>query len=125
MRLLVDGHVLLSWLRGSGGLSPDAVAAIRSRTNDVFVSVATLWELAIKHSLGKLKVDVDLREHVREQRFEELPITADHAAAVRDLPPHHRDPFDRMLVAQARCEGLTLVTHDRAMTAYDVPIVIA
>jgi PIN domain nuclease of toxin-antitoxin system len=86
MRLLVDSHVLLWWLQGSGGLSADAIAAMRRRTNDVFVSVATLWELAIKRSLGKLKVDVDLREHVREQRFEELPIVGEHAEAVQALP---------------------------------------
>lgn len=125
MRVLVDSHVLLCWLQGSGGLSTDAMAAVRSKTNEVFVSVATLWELAIKRSLGKLRVDVELHEHIRDQRFEELPITGDHAAAVHALPPHHGDPFSRMLVAQARCEGLTLVTHDRAVMAYDVPVIPA
>lgn len=125
MRLLLDSHVLLWWLQGSGGLSFDATAAIRSRTNDVYVSVATIWELAIKQSLGKLKVDVDLREHLRGQGFEELAILGEHAAAVQTLPRHHQDPFDRLLVAQARCEGMTLVTYDRAMTAYDVSLLLA
>ena len=125
MRLLVDGDVLLRWLQGSDDLSAEAVAALRRRTNEVFVSVATLWELAVKQSLGQLKVDVDLREHLREQGFEELPVVGEHAEAVRSLPPHDGDPFDRMLVAQARCEGLTLVTGDRALAAYDVPVLPA
>jgi hypothetical protein len=68
--------------------------------------VALLWELAIKQSIGKLKVDGDLREHLRLQSFTELPVLGEHALAVRDLPPHHRDSFDRLLIAQARCEGL-------------------
>jgi len=122
MRLLLDSHVLLGWLQGSDGLSAKAIMSIRSRHNDVFVSVATLWQLAIKQSSGKLKINGDLREHVREQRFDELPITGEHAAAVVTLPAHHGDPFDRMLVVQARCEGLTLVTGDRRLAMYDVQI---
>lgn len=125
MRLLIDTHVLLWWLAGPAGLSPDAAVAIRSRDNDIFVSVASLWEIAIKQSSGKLKVDVDVRECMREQNFDELPILGHHAEAILALPRHHGDPFDRMLVAQALCEGLTLVTYDREMTAYDVPILFA
>ncbi len=70
-------------------------------------------------------MDGDLREHLKLQGFSELPVLGDHALAVRDLPAHHRDPFDRLLIAQARCEGLTIVTSDRAFAAYDVPIMPA
>lgn len=89
------------------------------------MSVASLLELAIKQSHGKLSLTVELGQHAREQGFLELPITGRHASAVRELPPHHGDPFGRMLVAQARSEGLTLVTTDRAMHRYDVPILSA
>lgn len=122
MRLLLDSQVVLWSLRSPEQLPPETAAAITDPTNSVDVSVALLWELAIKQSIGKLKVDGDLREHLRLQSFTELPVLGEHALAVRDLPPHHRDSFDRLLIAQARCEGLTIVTADRAFTAYDVPI---
>ncbi|MGQ0573091.1 MAG: type II toxin-antitoxin system VapC family toxin [Pseudonocardia sp.] len=125
MRLLLDSHVLIwSWERPER-LARATAEAIMDRDNDVLVSVATIWELAIKQSIGKLRVDVDLRAHAGTTGFDELPVLGAHAAAVRDLPFHHRDPFDRMLVAQAQVEGLTLVTVDRALSAYDVPIMQA
>jgi PIN domain nuclease of toxin-antitoxin system len=120
--LLLDSQVVLWSLRSPEQLPPETAAAITDPANSVDVSVALLWELAIKQSIGKLKVDGDLREHLRLQSFTELPVLGEHALAVRDLPPHHRDSFDRLLIAQARCEGLTIVTADRAFTAYDVPI---
>lgn len=125
MKLLIDSHVLLWWLEGGERLARSAVAAIADRANHVVVSVASLWELSIKQSLGKLVVEVDLRDHAMEQGFAELPIDGRHAVAVRKLPLHHRDPFDRLLVAQARIEGLTTVTADRRFAAYDVPILPA
>ncbi|MGH3933042.1 MAG: type II toxin-antitoxin system VapC family toxin [Pseudonocardiaceae bacterium] len=125
MRLLLDSHVVLWSLHSPERLSAAAITAITDPTNSVDVSVATLWELSIKQSIGKLTVDGDLREHLMRQRFAELPVLGEHALAVRDLPLHHRDPFDRLLIAQARCEGHTLVTSDQAMTAYDVPIMPA
>ncbi|ONI70438.1 twitching motility protein PilT [Actinosynnema sp. ALI-1.44] len=125
MRLLLDTHVLLWWLSGSGDLAESAENAIAEAENDSVVSVATMWEISIKQSTGKLKVDGDLRQHMRDQYFQELPVVGDHAVAVRDLPLHHKDPFDRLLIAQARCEGLTLVTADKAISAYDVPILPA
>jgi PIN domain nuclease of toxin-antitoxin system len=123
--LLVDSHVLLWWFDGAERLSRRAAAALGDGGNELNVSVATLWELAIKQSLGKLRVTVDLGQHAREQGFQELPITSRHASEVRELPLYHGDPFDRMLVVQARAEGLTLVTADRAMSRYDVPILAA
>lgn len=122
MRLLLDSQVVLWSLHRPERLSAEAVTAITDPTNSVDVSVASLWEISIKQSIGKLTVDGDMREHLVRQRFSELPVLGEHALAVRDLPLHHRDPFDRLLIAQARCEGLTLVTADRVMSAYDVPI---
>jgi len=125
VRLLLDTQVILWSLHKPERLSTEAVTAITDPANSVDVSVASLWELSIKQSVGKLTVDGDLREHLVRQRFSELPVLGVHALAVRDLPLHHRDPFDRLLIAQARCEGLTLVTADPAMSAYEVPIMSA
>ena len=125
MRLLLDSQVVLWSLQSPERLATGAVAAITDPANSVDVSVASLWELAIKQSIGKLKVDGDLREHLRLQSFSELPVLGEHALAVRDLPLHHRDPFDRLLIAQAMCEELTVVTSDRAFAVYDVPIMPA
>ena len=125
MRLLLDSHVVLWSLRSPERLPTEVVAVITDPGNSVDVSVASLWELAIKQSIGKLTVDGDLREHLSLQSFSELPVLGEHAIAVRELPIHHRDPFDRLLIAQARCEGLTIVTNDRVFAAYDVPILPA
>lgn len=125
MRLLIDSHVLLWWFEGADRLGAAAREAIRDGENEAFVSAATLWELSIKQAAGKLEVGVDLREHSAEQGFRELPVSGQHAVAVRNLPLHHRDPFDRMLVAQAGIEGLTLMTADRDLTVYDIPILPA
>lgn len=125
MRLLLDTHVLLWWLEGSDKLSESTANVIADEATDTIVSVVTVWEVSIKQSIGKLKIDGDLRQHMRDQFFRELPIVGDHAVAVRDLPWHHKDPVDRLLIAQARCEGLTLVTADQAISAYDVPILSA
>ncbi len=125
MRLLLDSQVVLWSLQRPERLPAEVVAAITNPVNSVDVSVVSLWELAIKQSIGKLTVDGDLREHLTLQAFSELPVLGDHALAVRDLPVHHRDPFDRLLIAQARCEGLTIVTSDRAFAAYDVPVMPA
>ncbi len=121
MKLLLDSHVVLWSLQSPERLPADIVAMITNPVNSVDVSVASLWELAIKQSIGKLTVDGDLREHLSLQSFSELPVLGEHAIAVRELPIHHRDPFDRLLIAQARCEGLTIVTNDRVFAAYDVP----
>ena len=125
MRLLLDTHVLLWWLGDQERLSERAAKAIAEGRSDVIVSAATLWELSIKQSTGKLFIQGELREHLRMQAFVELSIHSNHAYAVRDLPLHHRDPFDRLLVAQALCEGLTLVTADRQLSAYGLDILPA
>jgi PIN domain nuclease of toxin-antitoxin system len=125
MNLLLDTHVLLWWLDASPSLSQTASETISDVSNLVFVSAAVVWEIRIKQALGKLKIPSDFRQVLERQPFEKLPITTEHAHAVGDLPSHHRDPFDRMLIAQAKVEGLTIVTHDKIFRQYRVPIIEA
>lgn len=124
-RYLLDTHVYLWSIRGSRRLKPSVSQAI-SEAVEVWVSIAVLWEACIKAALQKLELPVPLahdpaqgfRGTLADLRFRMLPIELEHAAAVRELPHHHRDPFDRMLVAQATLEGLTLVTHDDVFDRY-------
>ncbi len=126
MNLLLDTHVFLWAATGGSQLSAQALAAIQDGKNVVFVSAATAWEIAIKKGLGKLTVpNSDYFEELRLNRFTPLDITSSHALAVEKLPPLHRDPFDRILVAQAQLEKLTLVTRDVKVMQYDVPIIEA
>ena len=125
MRLLLDTHVLLWALHDPDELSPRAREALVDPTHVVYVSSATVWEASIKQALGKLRGADDLPAKIREQRFDELPIELEHAALAGELPRHHADPFDRMLVAQATCEGLTIVTRDERISRDDVPVLAA
>lgn len=118
MNLLLDTHVLLWWLTDPAKLSRPAREAITSAENLVFVSAASIWEMTIKSDLGKLEIPDDLAEQMQIERFEELPIRIADARLVATLPALHRDPFDRMLVSQAKNNSLTLVTHDRLVLAY-------
>lgn len=122
MRLLLDTHILLWWLADELRIPESHREAIRDGRNQVFVSAASAWEAAIKQRLGKLRAPADLKTQVKGARFELLNITIDHALAVGELPDHHSDPFDRMLIAQARIEKLTLVTEDPKLRLYDLPI---
>jgi len=119
--LLLDTHVFLWWRTDDRRLKKHARSAIVS-AGLVFVSAASAWEAAIKAALGRLHLPDSLETGVEESGFEKLPISFAHAEAAAALPPHHPDPFDRMLIAQARIEGLTLITHDRRLEPYDVPI---
>ena len=119
-RLLVDTHALLWWLTDDAGLSDTARAALADPANDVLVSTASVWEIAIKRGLGKLEAPDDLPDHIEAQGFGWLPVAAEHAWRVRDLPPHHRDPFDRLLVAQALSERMAIVSADARFGAYGV-----
>ena len=123
MRLLLDTHVLIGWDQGAS-LTERAEAAIR-QADQVYVSAVTGWEIAIKKSLGRLRTTRSVSDAVSESGFEELPVHLAHAQAVEALPWHHRDPFDRMLVAQAQHEGLTVVTRDRLLARYDVKLLEA
>lgn len=121
-RLLVDSHVLLWFVEGNRKrISP----AMRERIEAAAatVSIASLWEIAIKSGLGKLRAPDDLPERVKQLGFELLAVTPDHAWRVRSLPLHHRDPFDRLLIAQAQLERLPIVTADTAFDAYDVDVI--
>ena len=121
MNLLLDTHAVLWWLSGQP-LSAAATAAIGHAGALVCVSAVSIWEAELKAALGKLEMDVDLASEVEAEGFEPLSVTFAHARLAGRLPQLHRDPFDRMLVAQARAEGLTLVTRDQAFSAYDVDI---
>lgn len=118
MKLLLDTHLLLWWLADSPSLSGQARALISDPENTVFVSAVSHWEIWLKESLGKLGLPPDFEEVLAAESFESLPLTASQARQVALLPWHHRDPFERMLVAQARTEGLTLLTADDAVAAY-------
>lgn len=101
-------------------LSKAARAAIATPQNDVHVSIATAWEIVIKRGLGKLRIAADVAAALQSEEFVLLPIALAHVDAVAELPPLHRDPFDRMLIAQAKHEGMRLVTCDQEIAAYDV-----
>jgi PIN domain nuclease of toxin-antitoxin system len=122
MRLLLDTHVLLWWLDDAALLPSEARRLIADPENTIFVSVASLWEIRIKQSLGKLVMPEAFDQVLQESGFEMLSIDARHANAVVTLPLHHRDPFDRMLLAQAREENLLLLTSDRGLEPYGNPV---
>ena len=119
--LLLDTHVLLWWLDDPAALEAPARRLIADPRNRVFVSAAVAWEITIKRQLGKLETPDDLEIALEEERFQHLPITVRHALAVAELPAIHGDPFDRIQIAQALLEGLTIVTRDATIPSYDVP----
>lgn len=124
MRLLLDTHIILWWFENNPLLSTQARNAIGEGKNDVFVSAVSTWEMTIKKALGKLRFPADIEERMHAHRFTLLPITVAHTFAVGKLPFHHNDPFDRLLVAQADVEGLTLVTHDKRLQDYHISILL-
>lgn len=124
MRLLLDTHTLLWWAAAAPELSRDAVTAIRNQRNECYVSLASCWEMAIKVSIGKLGLTIPVERFVTEQcnrdNFRLLPIDFRHVCKVESLPFHHRDPFDRLLIAQSLLEKMTIVSADAALDAYQV-----
>ncbi len=123
-RLLLDTNVVLRWL-AQDSLAEPVMSLLADGSTDAHVSIASAWEVAIKTSIGKLRPPEDFADAAVEGGFTLLPIDVEHTRAVRDLPFHHRDPFDRMLVAQALVEGLTLVTRDRRLAEYGVRVMAA
>ncbi len=121
MRLLLDTHIFLWWLSDDPLLPAAAKAAIADPASEVFVSAASVWEIAIKHALGRLDFPVaQISTVIADAGFVPLGIETEHALLAGSLPPHHHDPFDRMLIAQAIREGLTIVSVDRAIRRYSV-----
>ena len=124
MNLLLDTHVFLWAVDDNPNLSTDAKEAIIDGNNIVYVSAATAWEISIKRAIGKLRIpESDYLEELRLHRFTPLSITTEHALAVEKLPLLHKDPFDRMLIAQAQMEKLTIVTRDQRLSHYDVRVI--
>jgi PIN domain nuclease of toxin-antitoxin system len=119
LSLLLDTHVVLWGLTGDRTLTADFLDRLR-HDPDIYLSPVTIWEITIKQALGKLAGPADLAERVRDMGFHELPVLGAHALLAGRLPPHHRDPFDRMLVAQATVEELKLATRDPDVLKYDV-----
>lgn len=124
MRLLLDTHALLWWLADEG-LAEGARETIADPANLVAVSAASAWEISIKKALGKLSAPDDLENQIRAAGFEPLPVTIAHGTRAGALPRHHDDPFDRMIIAQAQAEGLTIVTRDKQFVSYLVALLPA
>ena len=123
MKLLLDTHGVIWWLADDPNLTEQQRKAIQDRRNTCFVSAATVWEISIKKALGKLSIDPGYLDQLRSEGFVELPVSWKHAQAVHNLPPHHRDPFDRLLVAQARMEGMCLVSGDDIIRKCDLTVI--
>lgn len=127
MKLLLDTHILLWAAAGADQLPSKAKALIEDTGNQLFFSSASLWEIAIKNTLGRADFKVDLavlRRNLLENGFEEIAINSSHAMSVATLPEVHKDPFDRMLLAQTQVEGVTLMTADRQLGGYPVALIM-
>jgi PIN domain nuclease of toxin-antitoxin system len=122
MKFLLDTHILLWWLGNDHRLTPNERAIITNPEHFIFVSAASIWEMSIKKSLGKLSTPDNLLAVLKANNFRLLNITAEHSLAIADLPEHHKDPFDRMLIVQAQTEDLTLISQDSKLSQYDVPL---
>ena len=125
MNLLLDTHALLWWLSDEATLSEAARSAIADPENTVYLSAVVVWEMRIKQAIGKLDLPGDFEEVLDGQAFSKLPVTVEHAHATAGLPEVHRDPFDRMLVAQATVEKMAIVTRDRRIGDYGIDVVPA
>ncbi|MEW6490872.1 MAG: type II toxin-antitoxin system VapC family toxin [Thermodesulfobacteriota bacterium] len=126
MRLLLDTHVALWAITDSPRLPAEVRRLLLAPANEVYVSAASVWEISIKHSLGR-RMPISgsqANAYFEEAGYVSLPVTAEHAALVETLPPHHSDPFDRLLVAQALAEPLRLITHDDAVASYSDTVLL-
>ena len=123
MQLLLDTHALIWWLANNPTLSNKAKDAIANPDNIIFVSAASAWEIAIKNSIGKLQTPNDLAMQIEAKGFVPLSIDLHHALTVESLPQHHQDPFDRILIAQAIYEHLTIITRDRKFNVYEIDLI--
>jgi PIN domain nuclease of toxin-antitoxin system len=118
LKLLIDTHILLWWLDNNPLLSRAARGLIANPENSVFVSAVSVWEIRLKQSLGRLSLPVDFEARLAKELFESLPLTARQTGPIVEMPWHHRDPFDRILVAQAQAEGMFFLTADAGLAAH-------
>ena len=125
MKLLLDTHILLWWLDANPLLPQGAIGLIRDPENTIFVSAVSLWEIWLKQSLGKLRLPANFLERLAAESFESLPLTAAQTRRVAEMEWVHRDPFDRMLVAQAQVENLVLLTADEVLAGYGASVQLA
>ena len=125
MPVLLDTHAFLWWLSDDSQLGRKARQAMEEPENFVYVSAASAWEIALKRASGKLEAPGEIGEWIEQSAFSDLPIEVEHAVASAELPRHHQDPFDRLLVAQAQIENMTLVARDGEIAMYDVSILDA
>ncbi len=127
MRLLLDRHIFLWFVMAPNNLSAAALAAIQRTDNQIYLSLVSAWEMSIKSGLGKMTLTQSIEPFVQDQarrnRFEILPITLGHIAAVERLPLHHRDPFDRLLIAQSMTEELPLISADHIFSQYPITLI--
>jgi PIN domain nuclease of toxin-antitoxin system len=127
VKLLLDAHTFLWWTLEDERISPKAIDLIGNIENEIYFSVASAWEIIIKYQLGKLilptEPEVFIPEHLEINQFSVLPISLYHAFTIRELPYHHKDPFDRMLVAQSKVENMAIISADVKFKKYDVKIV--
>jgi PIN domain nuclease of toxin-antitoxin system len=124
-RLLVDTNVVIWWLAEDPHLPAEMSERLSSGGDSIVISPVVAWEIEIKRALGKLQCPDDLEDQVAANAFAVLPVSLHHATVAGRLPLHHKDPFDRLLIAQAQCERLTLVTSDERLTAYDIDVLVA
>ncbi len=123
MRLLLDIHVLLWWIGDDPRIGPYSQSLLRDRSNHLLVSVVSFWELAIEAQVGKLAANVrEILGGLEQDGFNRLGVTVDHLVALTSLPRHHKDPFDHLLIAQATAENAMLMSEDRWMPSYPVPV---
>ncbi len=127
MKLLLDTHAFIWWDSEPNRVSPDALAQCQNRANELWLSVASVWETQIKLQLGKLRLSLPLAKLIESQQqtngLQVLPITLAHVLAIEQLPDHHKDPFDRLLIAQANVEGAVLISQDPLFAKYSVKVV--
>ncbi len=122
-KFLLDTQIFIWWMEDKKRLKENIKNILSDSSNSVFLSVTSVWEMAIKLKLGKLKLPKDWKQTIKNCRFEILPVNFEHALALEELPLHHKDPFDRMLIAQAKVENCTLITVDQKIQKYKIPVV--
>ncbi|OGG19859.1 hypothetical protein A3D03_00350 [Candidatus Gottesmanbacteria bacterium RIFCSPHIGHO2_02_FULL_40_13] len=124
-RFLLDTHIFIWWMKQEKRLKKEIETVLKNPENQIFLSVASVLEIVIKKKIGKLKVPQDWKVDLRESSFLLLPISLENAFQLESLPLFHHDPFDRMLIAQTKVEGATLITGDEKIWKYDIPILKA